>query len=81
MKDMSLKVLPADYTVIDTETTGLSPYDSRMIEVSGIRVRNDVIVSTFSRLIDPETDISYFISRLTEFRLIKSFSGYFDVPW
>ncbi|MBR3227225.1 MAG: 3'-5' exonuclease [Erysipelotrichaceae bacterium] len=65
MKDMSLKVLPADYTVIDTETTGLSPFDSRMIEVSGIKVRNDMIVSTFSRLIDPETDISYFISKLT----------------
>lgn len=42
----------------DTETTGLSPLASRLIELSGVKFRLDgQVISTFSRLIDPQCDI------------------------
>lgn len=43
---------------LDTETTGLSPLASRLIELSGVKFRCDgSVVSKFSQLIDPEADI------------------------
>lgn len=33
--------LPNDYTVIDIETTGLSPEYDSIIELAAVRVRND----------------------------------------
>lgn len=42
----------------DTETTGLSPLASSLIELSGVKFRVDgSVVSTFSQLIDPESAI------------------------
>jgi len=42
----------------DTETTGLSPLASRLIELSGVKFRSDgSVASTFSQLIDPESSI------------------------
>lgn len=54
-----------DYTVIDLETTGLSPEWDSIIEVSALRVRNGVIVDRFVELINPEVEISDFIESLT----------------
>lgn len=45
-----------NYTVIDTETTGLFQYD-RIIEVAAARVRNGKIVETFETLINPQMKI------------------------
>lgn len=56
---------PSDYTVVDIETTGLSPDKCEIIEISALRVRNDEIVDTFSTLIKPSKKIDPFIVRLT----------------
>src|SRR5438552_1923649 len=50
----------ADLTFVafDTETTGLSPLASRLVELSGVKFAFDgTVVSTFSTLIDPQSDI------------------------
>ncbi len=42
----------------DTETTGLSPLTSRLVELSGVKFGHDgTVLSTFSTLIDPESEI------------------------
>ncbi len=56
---------PSDYTVIDIETTGLSPQKCEIIEISALRVRDDKIVKSFSSLVKPSVPISSFITRLT----------------
>ncbi|MBR0462676.1 MAG: 3'-5' exonuclease [Erysipelotrichaceae bacterium] len=56
---------PSEYTVIDTETTGLSPFYCEIIELSAIKVRDDRIVDTYSRLVNPGCDVGCFITNLT----------------
>lgn len=55
----------SDYTVLDIETTGLSPDKCEIIEISALKVRNDEIVDTFSSLVKPSKKIDPFIVRLT----------------
>ena len=57
--------LPNKYTVIDIETTGFSYKYCKIIELSAIKVVDDEIVDTYSELINPNEEISYFITRLT----------------
>lgn len=64
-KGSLIKLLPADYTVVDIETTGLSPQKCEIIEISALKVRNDRIVDTFSSLIKPSKPVSSFITKLT----------------
>ena len=45
--------LPRDYTVVDTETTGLSTESCCLIEVSALRVREGRVAAEFSTLIRP----------------------------
>lgn len=52
-KGKSRLCLPRDYTVVDTETTGLSSESCSLIEVSGLRVRGGEVQETFSTLIRP----------------------------
>ena len=54
-----------DFTVIDLETTGLSPSIDSIIEIAAYKVRNNKIVDTYQQLINPEISISPFISDLT----------------
>lgn len=54
-----------DYTVIDIETTGLSPDLNEIIEFSGVKVRTGIIVDTFSVLVKPKWGIDCFITNLT----------------
>lgn len=52
-KGESRLCLPRDYTVVDTETTGLSSDTCGLIEVAALRVRGGEVVGTFSTLIRP----------------------------
>ena len=52
-KGQSLLCLPRDYTVVDTETTGLSSETCSLIEVSALRVRGGQVQEEFSTLIRP----------------------------
>ena len=46
-----------DYVVFDLETTGLSPAADRIIEISGLRVKNGQVEDSFSTLVNPEMPI------------------------
>lgn len=67
-KGRSLLYFPDDYTVIDIETTGLDPNYDEIIEIGAARVRNNIVVETFSALIGGQGEdfsISSFIENLT----------------
>lgn len=52
-KGESVLCLPRDYTVVDTETTGLSTESCCLIEVSALQVREGRVAAEFSTLIRP----------------------------
>jgi DNA polymerase-3 subunit epsilon len=58
--------LPREYAIIDTETTGMRPPFSRVIDIGIIRVKNGKIVDTFQSLINPGTSIPSQITRITD---------------
>ena len=64
-KGRSLLVLPEDYCVVDIETTGLSPKENEIIEISAVKYRGLKKAETFSTLIKPVGRISPFITSLT----------------
>ena len=66
-KGKSLISFPESYTVIDLETTGLSPEWDSIIEVSAIKICNGKIVDQFSSLANTSYGIKLdsFISELT----------------
>lgn len=64
-KDISLKVYPSEYIVLDIETTGLSPLKNEIIELSALKIIGGEISDTFSQLVKPAGRISRFISDLT----------------
>ena len=64
-KGHSLICLPKDYTVIDLETTGLSPRCDEIIELAAIRVRDGEVANSFQQLVKPKEEISSFISSIT----------------
>ncbi|WEV71140.1 exonuclease domain-containing protein [Lactobacillus sp. ESL0785] len=41
----------ADYTMLDIETTGLSPYRDHVTELGGVKVRNNKVVDQYSSLV------------------------------
>ena len=57
--------MPDNYTVIDIETTGISPYYDDIIELSGLKIRNNKAVEEFSTLVNPQRSVSGFITNLT----------------
>lgn len=46
-----------DYVVFDLETTGISPYTDKVVEISAVKVKNHKPVEEFSRLVNPECHI------------------------
>lgn len=54
-----------DYCVLDIETTGLSYQNDKIIEIGIVKIRNKQIVEKYSQLINPECQISHFITQLT----------------
>ena len=64
-KGRSTLLFPDDYTVIDIETTGLSPCRDAIIELSAIRVEGNEVSDSFTSLVNPGFHVSSFISSLT----------------
>lgn len=54
-----------DYTVVDIETTGLSPQTNEIIELSAIKVREGKAVENFTTLVKPQGYINSYITNLT----------------
>lgn len=50
---------------VDIETNGLNHVRGRVIEVAAIRVEHGVITQSFRSLIDPQTELPYYITNLT----------------
>lgn len=65
MKGKSLLVSQPDFVAIDIETTGFSSLYDEIIELAGVRFRDDQAVEFFSTLVKPEDEISEFITELT----------------
>ena len=64
-KGQSLLDLPADYVLLDLETTGLDPRSDSIIEIGAVRVRDFEVTDQFSSLVRPPVPISPFITSLT----------------
>ena len=54
-----------DYTVVDIETTGLSPKNNEIIEISALKIRDNKVAEEFSSLVKPEQSVNSFINNLT----------------
>lgn len=54
-----------EYVIIDIETTGLDPQKDKIIELAGIKIKDNKIIEEYSSLINPEIEISDFITKLT----------------
>jgi DNA polymerase-3 subunit alpha (Gram-positive type) len=54
-----------DYVCVDIETTGIRPKWDRIIEIGAVKVRNNQVVNTFSKLINPGIHIPARITELT----------------
>lgn len=69
--------IPEDYVVLDLETTGLSPKENEIIELSALRIRGRKVVEEYSKLVKPEALISEFITNLTgiDNNLVKDEKG------
>ena len=55
----------ATFTVVDVETTGMSPFDDRITEIAMMKVRGGQVVEEFSTLVNPLMSIPAFITDLT----------------
>lgn len=64
-KGDSINVFANEYTVVDIETTGLSPDFEEIIEIGAIKIKDGEEVGRFSELIKPEKTIPPFITGLT----------------
>ena len=60
-----VKKIIDDYCVIDIETTGLSWQKDKIIEIGILKVRNKEIIERYCQLINPQQNISPFITQLT----------------
>lgn len=53
------------FVAIDVETTGLSPIQNELIEISAIKYNGGKKISTFTTLIKPKQRIPYYITNIT----------------
>ena len=53
-----------EYVVFDIETTGLDTYNDRIIELGAVRVKDDVVVGEFNRLINPGITIPFVVTNI-----------------
>ena len=64
-RDKSLIEYPESYVVLDIETTGFSADLDEIIELSAIKVQENKIIKEFSQLINPQRQVSSYITNLT----------------
>ncbi len=64
-KGKSLVAFPDQYTVIDIETTGLSPVWDEIIEIAAIRYEKGVKIAEYFTLVHPKNEVDEYITELT----------------
>ena len=60
------KKMPADYSVLDMETTGLNPEEDSIIEIACVRVRNHVISDCMQCLIQYDLPLPEEVRNMTD---------------
>ncbi len=60
-----LRIESTEYTVVDIETTGLSKNRHAITEIAAVKFLDGKVVGEFQSLVNPETHIPSFITRLT----------------
>ncbi len=63
--DQGVPLAEVTFCVVDLETTGGSPNDSRITEVGAVKFRGGERMGSFQALVNPETAIPPFITHLT----------------
>ena len=63
-----MEAFPEIFTIIDTETTGMRPPMSRIIDIGIIRVEQGKVVERYQTLLNPGMTLSPMIGRLTGIR-------------
>ncbi len=58
-------MLTKNFTIVDVETTGGSPFFSRVIEIGLLRVERGEVVEKFKSLVNPGQEIPEFITGMT----------------
>ena len=53
------------FVVFDLETTGFSPINDKIIEISAVKIKNGEIIDSYSKFVDPEMRVPYRITELT----------------
>ena len=61
-------LLDAPLVFVDIETNGLNHIRGRIIEVAAIRVENGRVTRVFDQLVDPGTELPFYITNLTGIR-------------
>lgn len=54
-----------NFTIVDVETTGGSPFFNRVIEIGLLRVERGEVVEEYQTLLNPEMEIPEFITKMT----------------
>ena len=60
-----MKAFPSVLAIIDTETTGMRPPHSRVIDIGIIRIEDGKEVERYQTLVNPQTSVPPFISDMT----------------
>lgn len=63
--DLGLPLHDVNFVVVDLETTGGSPAQSRITEIGAVRTCGGVVLGEFSTLVNPQVAIPPFIAALT----------------
>lgn len=63
--DQGIPLSDVTFCVVDLETTGGSPRDSKITEIGAVKVRGGVVLGEFQALVDPQSYIPSFITHLT----------------
>lgn len=66
VKDPDDRSLDTSIVVFDMETTGLTPYEEKIIEIGAAKIINGVVVDTFSKFLNPGFPIPPEITNLTK---------------
>lgn len=63
--DQDIDLRKTTYVIFDVETTGLSVDYNEIIEIGAVKVKDGLIIDTFSTFVKPDEEISEFITELT----------------
>ncbi len=64
----NFKKVTDTFVVFDIETTGLNPYNNKIIEIGAVKIKNNQIIDRFQTFVNPNMKLPQFITNLTGIR-------------